>query len=261
MTRAEAHLVLRDIVALHHHLTYFGQAFFDSSVEAALGPKLVQLFRNMRALTLWHEHYYYTRERPNDTEVTYFLNMSWKTRFLALNLPYAVTPAATKVSRNIGVSRQEKPYQAQYLQQSMQEPCRIALLIFWNACNQVNRPGSLLYRRLSAQLEIALKAVLPGSSHLMSLWELLDKHLHKLLLWVLLLGAFITHDSGLHDGIDDNDTFLMQLVEYVRLTSIDGKLYSLEEIERSLNQFLYLERIFGNSMGRLWARLTEQRDT
>ena len=243
MTKAEAHPLLERIVTSYPQLADLGQAFFDPAIEAVLGPELVQLLHNMRAVMLWREHCHHTRQPPSDAEMTYFHNLAWRTRFLALNLPYEAAV-----------------HQPTHRQQGMREPCRLAILIFWNACNQVNRPGSPLYRTLAAQLQTAFQPALTASNLWgpSDLWELLDEHLHGMLLWILLLGAFITHDVALQGEADNDEVFFMRAIaEYLRVNLTKGRRLDWKEVEGTLKRFLYLEGIFGDNMQQIWVEVME----
>lgn len=260
MTKAEAHRLLIRIVTSHSHLIELGQSFFEPSIEAALGPKLVQLLRNMRATMLWREHYNRTQQQPSIPEMAYFHNLSWRTHFLALNLPYVAAAAKSNSENQQQDMLTAAAHQPNYQCQVLQEPCRLALLIFWNACNRVNEPGSLLYSTLAAKLEMALKEALPtsnlqGSS---SLWELLDERLHSMLLWILMLGAFITHNVALQGGADIDEVFFMRnIADYMWVNFSQGTMRDWKETEGMLKRFLYVKEIFGNSMEQCWVEIME----
>ena len=244
ITKSEASSLLERISNSHPHLTDLGQAFFDSSTEAAISPELLQLLRNMRAVMLWREHYRKTRGNPSVAEMTYFHNLSWQTRVSALNLPFA------KEARTL-----------HHYSNAIDEPCRIALLIFWNASGQVAWPGSLLHRNLASMLEMTFKRILAASNvqATLSLWELFDEHLHDILLWVLLLGLFITHGIALEAGAYDSQAFFVSnIAQYQRMSSERCRRSNdWKDIEGVLGRFLYSKKVFASVMEQHWIETLE----
>ena len=263
MTRAEAHLVLLRIIASHPHLADLGQAFFDSSVEAALGPKYIQLLLDMRAVVLWREHYHNKEQKCCDAEFVYFQNLSRNTRFLALSLGCAAAAETeesilTRTTKDLPLSTRYGAVDRRRVPEALQEPCRIALLSFWNAYNQVSRPGALLYRTLATQLERALRTSLTKSTLLgyAQLWRLVDEQSKCVLLWILLLGAVMTQG-------EDNDSelfFLRSIAEYRQTFPSKDGLHGWPEARDILKRVLYLERVFGKSMERCYERATRMID-
>jgi hypothetical protein len=192
-------------------LKQLGQAFFDSKMEAMLGSHLVNIFRDIGICTLWQEYY---RLAGNDlimTQMDCFNCLRWRSHFLVLNLPF----------------------ENQHVNNNLRGPCRIALIIFFNANNQVSQPGSLLYRTLAAQLRNALEEPVSYPS-----WE----RSRGLLAWILLLGAFITEGEPEYGWFSMEITFLLQRI---------GRT-SWNEIKPILLRFLYLERIFQAGFARIW---------
>jgi hypothetical protein len=238
ITESEACSFLEHITASHPHLADLGQAFFDPSVETAIGPELLQLLRNMRGIMLWREHYRETRGNPSAAEMTYFHNLSWHTRFSVLNLPFTKAVCTLHDCSN-----------------AIEEPCRIALLIFWSASDQAYPPASLLYRNLASRLGMTFKEILAvnklhGS---LCLWELFDEHSHDILLWILLLGAFITHGMALETGGDDSQIFFVSsIAQYQRMSSKKSKRSDWKDVEGVLEGFLYSARVFASVMEQRW---------
>lgn len=188
-----------------------GQAFFDPNIKNILGPRLVSVFQDMTTFILWREHHHLNRSHPNLTQMDYCQSVSWTSHFAALNLPF---------------EPQDKP-------NNMQEACRIAFLIFWNASNAVNRPGSILYRTLAAKLEHALER---------SVLQSFRERALGMLTWILLLGAFIT------DGQPESAWFITEIGCGLR----DKERTTWREMEAILLQFLYLERIYQKKFELIW---------
>ena len=180
-------------------------------MEAMLGPHLVSIFRDISICTLWQEYYRLTSNDLGMAQMDCFNCLRWRSHFLVLNLPF----------------------ENQHVNNNLRGPCRIALLVFYNANNQVSQPGSLLYRTLAAQLRNALEE--PVRYHF---WE----RFQGLLAWILLLGAFITEGEPECGWFSMNITSLLQRI---------GRT-SWNQVEPILRRFLYLERIFQAGFARIW---------
>ena len=165
----------------------------------------------MSTFISWREYYHLSRSHPNPEEMDYIHALHWRSHFSALNFPF----------------------EPQHAQNNMQEPCRIALLIFCNTNNQINQPGSVLYRTLAAQLSDTLER-----SVLESFWE----SSHGILMWILFLGAFIT------EGQPESRWFVMNIASGLRNIQINW----WAEMETILLRFFYLERIHQNAFEQIW---------
>lgn len=211
MAKVEGRAASTPISNANPDLKQLGQGFLDPEMEAILGPQLVSIFRDMSIFILWGENYRLSSTDPGIARMDFFNCLRWRSHFSALNLPF----------------------EKQHAPNNMQAPCRIALLIFWNANTQVNQPGSLLYRTLAAQLRNAL-----GKLVLYSSWE----RFQGLLAWVLLLGAFIT------EGEPECRWFAMNITSLLQNTGMTP----WHEMEPILRRFLYLERTFQTGFERIW---------
>jgi hypothetical protein len=97
-----------------------------------------------------------------------FHNLSRKNLFVALNLPFNVTVEDMK-------NFADKPFiqLASYpatgysgvalVEEALREPCRITLLIFWNACNFVGATWVLVWRKVV--LRLRLQELVPRRSN------------------------------------------------------------------------------------------------
>ena len=201
-------------------LRQLGQAFFEPQIKEILGPQLVSIFRDMSTFISWREYYHLNRAHPNPEEMDHIHAIHWRSHFSALNFPFESQP----------------------MQNDMQEPCRIALLVFWNTTNQINQPESVLYGTLAAKLSDALE-----KSILESFWETSQ----GMLAWILLLGAFVT------EGQPESRWFIMSIASGLRNTGV----ILWAEMESILLRYLYLERIHQKAFEQIWKdaiKLSEQ---
>jgi hypothetical protein len=255
MTIREAHALIDYIVMSHPDLTDVGNAFFLPSIEAVVGRKVGQLCRNMRAFLIWREF----RQQNNTnlqafgrSESIYFYSLLWKTLFLALNMPFT---HAQDPQRTLEVPSSNGEL-ANIPHTPLQEPCRVALLIFWNACNGVNQPGSLIFQTLASLLRSALEDMLEASnmSCLSTIWSHFAVELHGLLLWIILMGAFVTHDVSTprsEQGLDEV-FFSEVIVEFQQRSTRMGSMMRWEEVEEVIKPFLYVDRILADRMRSCW---------
>jgi hypothetical protein len=149
------------ILGTDPHLKDIGKGILNPEVIAMFDCKMIQAFRDLREVILYREYFHCNECTLPVDEVEYFNNKSYHLRYLALTIPF------------------ERQTHTTY----KQEPCRIALLIFWNANYLTCQPDSALFRALTTQLKSTLE-----QSDLELFW---GPH-HTLLMWVLFLGAHIS---------------------------------------------------------------------
>jgi len=105
-------------------------------------------------------------------------------------------------------------------------------------------------------LEMTFKRILAASNvqATLSLWELFDEHLHDILLWVLLLGVFISHGMTLEAGANDSQAFFVSnIAQYQRMSSKRCKRSNdWKDIEGVLERFLYSKQVFASIMEQHW---------
>jgi hypothetical protein len=193
------------------YLRDLGTALLMPAVAALFNWQLNQAFQDLREVVLYREHYHHKECPPPGAELDHFNIKSYNIRYLVLTIPFQMqTPVSNK-----------------------QEPCRIALLIFWNANYLVGGPDSALFRHLTTQLKVALE-----KSDLQDFWV---PHT-ELLMWALFLGAHISA------GRQERPWFVMNLAGGARLL----KVYEWTEMRAILLRFFYIDRVYRKSFEEVW---------
>ena len=172
---------------------------------------IVGVFQDMTSFILWRDYYHLIQIQPSPAQVDYLQGLHWRSHRTVLNIAFELG----------------------HVQNEIQEPCRIALLIFRNASNQVNRPGSVLYQTIATRLVRAL-----STTDLQSF----QGRFPELLTWLLLLGAFITV------GQPEYQWFARSIASNLRHREV----CSWDETESVLLRSLYVRRIFGRTFAQAW---------
>ena len=196
----------------------------DTASRQVLDQDLIKSFLDMQAFILWREHHIRTKQQPSIIESKHFYFRCWSAQHLATAHPF------TNLSEN--------PH-------PLQEPCRIAILIFCHASMQTHFPGSMVYRTLASQLRSALQIAFASPS----VWD----YYHDLLWWILLLGAFIT------DGLPKNLWFITVIAHGQKYTG--ASVPPWEEVEGIVARFLYIDRVFATGFKSTWDRVLALSDT
>lgn len=191
---------------------------FDPVTRQVLDQDLTQSFLEMRAFVHWREHHIVSEQQPSSIDSEQFHFLCWRAQYLATSQPFT--------------NQSGSPH-------PLQEPCRIAALVFWNASTQINLPGSMIYRTLASQLTVALHEA-PCTPFI---WE----HCHDILIWILLLGAFIT------EGQSENQWFIMEIAHGMEYTSTI--VLSWKQVEDIVTRFLYIDRVFAMGFESTWDRV------
>jgi len=205
--------LLFDTITSNAQFTYrdIGTAILEPSVTSLFDWQLAQAFRDLREVMLYREYYQFQSQAPPPAELDHFNIKSYNLRYLILTLPFQMVPPAS----------------------DKQEPCRLALLIFWNANYMVANPDSALFRALTTQLKVALE-----KSDMQGVW---GPHF-ELLMWVLFLGA---HISG---GQRERPWFVLNLARGARIL----KLGEWDNVRKMLLRFFYLDRVYQKSFQEAW---------
>lgn len=200
-TAFEAYPSLREI----------GCEFTHNEVTACLDWKIVKAFEEMREYVILREYFQRSQRIPTASQAVYFPNKCVNCHFLASRSPLANEIIAT----------------------NRQEPCRLALLIFWNANTQLNGPESVLYRTLASQLKSALEI-----TDLQTFWQ----KSFPVLMWIFLLGASVSSDRA------ERPWFLANMAEGMRLSGWT----QWEWMRTILLRLLYLDNIYREVFERNW---------
>jgi hypothetical protein len=192
-------------------LKQIGTGLLDPDVAGLFDEPLVQAFRDLREVTLYRE-FFHNQECPlPEIEVEYFSVKAYETLHRVLSMPFQFL-------------RMTSP---------QQEPCRLALLVFWHANWAIHLPDSGVFRSLTAQLKSALQ-----KSSLHSLWHPHD----RLLVWVVFLGAYISA------GQKEHSWFMMYLARSARQLGLK----SSKELKAVLQRFFYIDRIYRKGLEGIW---------
>jgi hypothetical protein len=196
---------------ISNDLKSLGTGILNPAADDLFDWRISQAFRDMRDVVQYREYYHEKQVEPNAEENEYINAKSYQFRYAVLSAPFEPgEPVSDK-----------------------EEPCRIALLIFWFSNYQVAPPHSALSRTLTAQLKDALK-----KSDLRGLW---GPH-YELLVWVLMLGAFISA------GQRERPWFVMNIARVGKLL----KLQQWEEVRQRLLKCFYLDRVYAQGMKDAW---------
>ncbi|OAP55302.1 hypothetical protein AYL99_10275 [Fonsecaea erecta] len=188
-----------------------GTGILTADVDTVMDWRISQAFRDMKDVVQYREYYHEKQLLPAPDENEYINAKSYHFRYAALSAPFEPRePASDK-----------------------EEACRLAMLIFWFSNFQISRPDYALNRTLTAQLKTALQA-----SDLKGLW---GPH-YELLVWVLLMGAYISA------GQRERPWFVLNLARVSRVLN----LRSWDDVRQVLLKFFYLDRIYAEGMRQSW---------
>ncbi len=199
------------MVGTDPQLMAIGTALLDPALAPLFDPELIDAFRGMREVILYREYFHDKECNLSSVEIEYFNVKGYETLYRTLAVPH---------ERNDPLSPQ-------------QEPCRIALLIFWHARWRIHQPNSGIFRSLTTQLKDALE-----QTNLKSLW-----HPHTgLLIWAAFMGACISV------GQREHSWFIAYLVRAARVMGLRQS----TDIKPLLVRFFYIDRVYGKKLEDIW---------
>jgi hypothetical protein len=188
-----------------------GTRLFEPDIAKLFNESLVHAFRNVREVILYREFFHNQECVLPEIEAEYFRVKAYETLYRALSIPFQF-PRATS---------------------PQQEPCRLALLVFWHANHAIHLPDSGIFRSLTTQLKSALEKSDPQS-----LWQ---PHF-GLFIWVTFLGAYISV------GQREHSWFMMYLARAARQRG----LRTSEDLKAVLLPFFYIDRIYRKGLADIW---------
>lgn len=191
-----------------------GQAFVDNNFTKYLSQYLTQAYSSMRAVVILMEYLQKSQRPPTALQKSFY-------HCKVLNCHFLATQSLFEDDVT-----------------DIQEPLRLALLIFWNATTQLN--ASMLYRTLA----IKLKSSLEGKK-----FETSWASNTPILLWILLLGAFMS------TGQPEYTWFISQIAEVSQRAGGKDWLW----LKAMLQRFFYFEGIFEPSFKRSWEEAHQDR--
>jgi hypothetical protein len=172
---------------------------------------LVRAFHDLREVILYREFFHTQECVVPEIEVEYFSVKAHHALHRVLSIPF-------QSSRTLS---------------PQQEPCCLALLVFWYANYGVHLPDSALLRSLTTQLKAALV-----QSNPQALWQ----PNYGLFIWVMFLGAYISV------GQREHPWFVMYMARVARLRGLK----SAQDLKAVLQSFFYIDRIYGEGLESIW---------
>lgn len=218
--------MFRNAFEVYPTLRETGHDVLDSKFRACLPPTLIKAFREIREHIILNEYFQRTTQAPTVTQAAYMYNKCCNSQFLAVRS--AVSKKDDEMDKGADVDTDHDPQTPGF-----QEPCRLALLIFWNANTQLHRPDSLLYQTLALSLKSALE-----QTHIRHLWE----ESFSVSMWICLLGAFATTDDG------ERPWFISRMADGMQI----GGRTDWEWMRRMLHRLFYLEHIYRDDFEQCW---------
>jgi hypothetical protein len=192
-------------------LQQIGTGLLEPDIASLFDESLAQAFRDMCEVILYREFFHHQEWVLPETEVEYFTNKAYETVYRAISIPFEFQGAASP----------------------QQEPCRLALLVFWHANYAIHLPDSGIFRSLTTQIKSALEQSDPAS-----LWS---PH-YRLFIWVMFLGAYISV------GQREHSWFMMYLA---RAAQRQG-LRTSKDLKAVLSNFFYIDRIYRKGLESIW---------
>lgn len=190
-------------------LKRLGSSLTQPSIIPSIGESLFQAFQSIRQYIILREFYVQTGKILSPENTACFHQLSWIALYSALRIPFDGPVAREK----------------------MAEPCRLALLIFWNANNQLNGPRSLLYTTLAQHLRQALRRIET---------DIMFDRSPKIWMWILLLGAFISYGNV-------RAWFLSRMAHFIHRNQI-----SWQRMRLDLLDLFYIESIYEAGFSKSW---------
>jgi len=194
-------------------LTPVGQGLLDGFKSSFFSEDMLNTVRDMRESTLFKEYVVDNELGPSfpGSDIMAIKRMHIVHRLLTFH------PRGSSAA-----SRSE-----------MEEACRIALLVFWNANLMLHQPSSAIFRSLTEQLKRALEA-----TDMRFFWTPLS----DTLLWILFLGAHISL------GQKQRPWFVMQIARGAQILHLQD----WTEVRSLLYRFFYLDRVYLTSYKTIW---------
>ena len=192
-------------------LRKLGTRLLEPDIATLFDESLVRTFRDLREVILYREFFRTQECVLPEIEVEYFSTKAYETLHRALSIPFKF-PRTTS---------------------PQQEPCRLALLLFWHANYAIYLPDSGIFRSLTTQLKSALEQSDPRS-----LWQ---PHL-RLFVWVTFLGAYISV------GQREHSWFMMYLARAARQRGLKTS----NDLKAVLQAFFYIDRIYRKGLENIW---------
>jgi hypothetical protein len=183
----------------------------EPDIARLFDESLVQAFRDLREVILYREYFHNQECILPEIEVEYFTIKAYETLHSALSIPFQFPRAMSP----------------------QQEPCRLALLVFWHANYAIHLPDSGIFRSLTKQLKSALE-----QTDLQSLWQ---PH-YRLFVWVTFLGAYISV------GQREHSWFMMYLARAAR----QRDLRTSNDLKTMLQRFFSSDRSYHKGLEDLW---------
>jgi hypothetical protein len=178
--------------------------------------QMLSIIKDMREATVFHEAYKDTKNAsPIIQENEYFqMKCVWA------------------IYRLLTFSSQAGP---KNIVTSIQEPCRVALLIFTCTNKNLYPPTSTLAKALTAQLKHSLYT---AGMEILTLWVAAQ----DALIWILCLGAHISK------GLEQRHWFVSWLAQTMSLREI----YGWDNLKILLLKFFYLDSAYLRSLTEVW---------
>jgi hypothetical protein len=192
-------------------LRQIGCRLFEPDIANLFDECLVHAFHDLREVILYREFFRTEESILPEVEVEYFSVKAYETLHRALSIPF----------------------QSPTTSSPQQEPCRLALLVFWYANYDIHLPDSALLRSLTIQLKAAL-----DQSDPQTLWQ---PH-YRLFIWVTFLGAYISV------GQREHSWFVMYLARAARRRDLK----SAQDLKTALRRFFYIDHIYCKGLESIW---------
>jgi hypothetical protein len=192
-------------------LKQIGTGLSEPDIANLFNESLVHAFHDLREVILYREFFHKQECILPKIEVEYFSVKAYQTLYRALSIAF----------------------EFRGVRSPQQEPCRLALLVFWYANYAIHLPDSGMLRSLTMQLKSALEQSDPQS-----LWQ---PHC-RLFIWVTFLGAYISV------GQREHCWFMMYLARAARLQGLSTS----HDLKVVLQPFFYIDRIYSKGLERVW---------
>jgi len=196
-------------------LQQMGSRLFEPDLAKLFDECLVRAFHDLREVILYREFFHTQECVVPEIEVEYFRVKSHQILHRVLSIPFQSSTALSP----------------------QQEPCRLALLVFWYANYRIHLPDSVMLRSLTTQLKAALV-----QSNPQALWQ----PNYELFIWVTFLGAYISV------GHREHPWFVIYMARVARLQGLE----SAQDLKAVLQSFFYIDRIYGEGLESIWGEVS-----